>query len=63
MTKLAKEPWDFIFAAGDDWTDEALFGVLPAQAISIRVGLRPSAARFLVERPEELMEILEDLMK
>ena len=63
VTKLAKEPWDFIFAAGDDWTDEALFGVLPAQAISIRVGLRPSAARFLVERPEELMEILEDLMK
>lgn len=62
-TDLAKEPWDFIFAAGDDWTDEALFEVLPGEAISIRVGLQPSAARFNVERPDDLVAILEGLVK
>src|SRR2546427_819054 len=36
VTRLGREPWDFIFAAGDDWTDEALFAALPRSAFSIR---------------------------
>jgi trehalose 6-phosphate synthase/phosphatase len=62
-TDLAKERWDFLLAAGDDWTDESLFQVLPAEAISIRVGLHPTAARFNVERPEDLVAILEAIAK
>ncbi|MFN8534026.1 MAG: bifunctional alpha,alpha-trehalose-phosphate synthase (UDP-forming)/trehalose-phosphatase [Dehalococcoidia bacterium] len=35
---LTQGDWDFIVALGDDWPDEALFGVLPQHAFTIRVG-------------------------
>jgi trehalose 6-phosphate synthase/phosphatase len=35
---LANGTWDFIVALGDDWPDEALFGVLPKSAYTVRVG-------------------------
>ena len=58
---LSHEPWDFIFAAGDDRTDESLFAILPSGAFSIRVGFAASAARFNVRGPEELVDVLEAL--
>lgn len=61
--ELSKESWDFILAAGDDRTDEALFEVLPIDAFSIRVGLAASAARFNVEGPADLIELLATLMR
>lgn len=51
--------WDLILAAGNDWTDEALFAALPPHAISFRVGIAPSASKFNVESIEEMLSLLE----
>ena len=61
-THLAREPWDFIVAAGDDWTDEALFASLPPSAFSIRVGITASAARLNVESVADILDLLESLV-
>jgi trehalose 6-phosphate synthase/phosphatase len=52
---------DFLFAVGDDWTDEDLFHVLPAHAYSIKVGLGPSAARWHVAGQGEIAPLLKML--
>ena len=61
QTRLAQEPWDFILAMGDDWTDESLFSVLPPGSFSVRIGLSASSARFNVESAEDTLQILERL--
>ncbi|OGY21482.1 MAG: hypothetical protein A2126_04050 [Candidatus Woykebacteria bacterium GWB1_45_5] len=57
---LSKENWDFILAVGDDWTDESLFNALPKYPFcySIRVGFTPSAARFNLRSPKEVVGLL-----
>ena len=62
-TRLAGRPWDFIFAAGDDWTDESLFEVLPPSAISVRVGFMASAARYNVGSSEDVLALLEEFCR
>ncbi|OPL10807.1 MAG: trehalose-6-phosphate synthase [Firmicutes bacterium ML8_F2] len=58
-----EQPWDFIMAAGDDWTDEDIFAVLPEKAWSIKVGFVPfTRARFFLESPEKLKNILRNLI-
>ena len=58
---LARIPSDFILAAGDDWTDEDLFAVLPAKAFSIKVGMRVSKARYNVRSYRDVRSLLEQL--
>ena len=53
--------FDFILAAGDDETDEALFKALPAWAYTIRIGLTPSNARYNVSDYSLFLKILKDL--
>jgi trehalose 6-phosphate synthase/phosphatase len=60
---LARQNWDFVFAAGDDYTDEDLFAVLPADAYSIKVGYSISKARFNLDSVHELRLLLEELIK
>jgi len=60
---LKKQKWDFILAAGDDYTDEELFAVLPQNAYSIKVGYSISKARFNVDSVGELRLLLEELIK
>jgi trehalose 6-phosphate synthase/phosphatase len=60
---IARQKWDFIFAAGDDYTDEDLFVVLPESAYSIRVGRGISKARFNLDSVYELRLLIEDLIK
>ncbi len=49
---------DFIFAAGDDFTDESIFNVLPDSAYSIKVGLGYSRALYSVLSVREIRDIL-----
>jgi trehalose 6-phosphate synthase/phosphatase len=59
---LEQEPApDFTLAAGDDWTDEDLFRVLPATSYSFKVGLSPSHARFNMRDPAEVLRLLRTL--
>ena len=46
MKWINSEKWDFIFAVGDDTTDEDTFKVLPRDAYSLKVGEISSEARF-----------------
>jgi len=58
---LAKDKWDFILAAGDDYTDEDMFSILPESAYSIKVGYGISKARFNLDSVNELRGLLEEL--
>jgi trehalose 6-phosphate synthase/phosphatase len=53
--------WDFILAAGDDYTDEDMFRALPARAQSFKIGYGGSAARFSVGGVRQFRSILEEL--
>jgi trehalose 6-phosphate synthase/phosphatase len=60
---IKKKEWDFILAIGDDWTDENTFSVLPIIAYSIKVGPRPSQARFTLDSPPFVLWLLKELVK
>jgi trehalose 6-phosphate synthase/phosphatase len=51
-----------ILAAGDDRTDEDMFGALPPNAFSIRVGSGATAAKLRVESPRTLLGLLARLV-
>jgi trehalose 6-phosphate synthase/phosphatase len=51
-----------ILAAGDDRTDEDMFGALPPSAFSIRVGSGATAAKLRVESPRTLLGLLARLV-
>ncbi len=56
-----RPPIDFLLAAGDDATDEEMFGLLPPTAWSLHVGSAASCARFSLESPAALRELLQEL--
>jgi len=60
---MAKDKWDFIFVAGDDYTDEDMFSILPESAYSIKVGYGISKARFNLDSVYELRSLLEQLIE
>jgi trehalose 6-phosphate synthase/phosphatase len=49
---------DFIFCAGDDYTDEDMFDTLPKTAATIKVGLGHTNAKYQVEKPENILALL-----
>jgi trehalose 6-phosphate synthase/phosphatase len=54
---------DFIFAAGDDQTDEDLFRALPRTAFTVRVGIPHSHAAFHLRDHVEVREVLKALLE
>jgi len=53
--------FDFVFAAGDEKTDEMLFRHLPDSAYSISVGAAPSVSRFKVSDIAQLLGLLKKM--
>lgn len=53
----------FVLAAGDDRTDEDLFGALPDRAWTVKVGAGPSQARYFLDSPAQLRALLERMAK
>lgn len=55
-------PADFVFCAGDDYTDEDMFRELSSDpaAITVKVGQADTAARHSVASPSKLLTVLED---
>jgi len=62
-TWLTREKWDFIFAAGDDYTDESMFETMPNEAYTIRVGQSIGQARYNIENVGKLKALLKDFMR
>jgi len=60
---LKDKPYDFIFAVGDDTTDEDLFKSLPETAITIKVGIKKSFAKYSARSYTEVRKLLESLVK
>jgi trehalose 6-phosphate synthase/phosphatase len=59
---IAERDWDFVMAAGDDYTDEEMFSVLSEEAYSIRVGIAASKARFNVDSAGDIRRLLKKLV-
>ena len=60
---IAQDGWDFLLAAADDYTDEEMFAVLPADAYSIKVGIGASRARFNVDAVRDMRSVLRRLLE
>jgi trehalose 6-phosphate synthase/phosphatase len=60
---ISKDNWEFLLAAGDDYTDEEMFNVLPDNAYSIKVGFGASKARFNVEGVKQMRSLLVELAR
>lgn len=60
---LVDNNYDFILGVGDDWTDEYLFRELPEEAITIKVGLRNTSAKYNIESPAKVRALLSELVK
>lgn len=56
--KLVGKNYDFIFAIGDDWTDEFMFRELPEEAITVKVGIKKTNARYYVKNTDKVRNIL-----
>ncbi len=55
---LLDATYDFIFAIGDDWTDEHMFKELPADAYTVKVGLKKTVAQYYVEDINQVYDLL-----
>lgn len=54
---------DFVFAAGDDYTDESMFSALPKSAHTVKVGFGETEARYQVGRLEKILALVESMSK
>ncbi|UZR92339.1 bifunctional alpha,alpha-trehalose-phosphate synthase (UDP-forming)/trehalose-phosphatase [Chondrinema litorale] len=55
---LNEGKYDFVFAIGDDVTDEDTFAAMPDTAYTVKVGLTATVANYNVKSPEEVREVL-----
>ena len=55
---LGESDYDFVFAIGDDWTDEFMFQELPQSAITVKVGIQKTQAKYHVESTKRVRELL-----
>ncbi|MFC1761677.1 bifunctional alpha,alpha-trehalose-phosphate synthase (UDP-forming)/trehalose-phosphatase [Planctomycetota bacterium] len=58
---LSQDAWSFILAAGDDTTDEDMFRALPELACTLKIGPGLSEARYNLDAPSELHDLLASL--
>ncbi|MBN1510173.1 MAG: bifunctional alpha,alpha-trehalose-phosphate synthase (UDP-forming)/trehalose-phosphatase [Sedimentisphaerales bacterium] len=59
---LAHAPYDFILAIGDDKTDEDLFRVLPAEALTIKIGITASLAKYNLKDQQGVVHLMDRLL-
>jgi len=59
---LENDKYDFILAIGDDKTDEDLFGAIPEDGYSIRVGLTQSVAKYNFRKQTDVIVLLNKLI-
>ena len=59
MRVFSQKEYDFVFAIGDDWTDEFMFQELPDSAITVKVGRQKTQARYYVDSIKNVRDLLE----
>ena len=50
--------YDFVFAIGDDWTDEFMFQELPEDAVTVKVGRQKTQAKYYVDSIKNVRALL-----
>ncbi|MCH4183012.1 MAG: bifunctional alpha,alpha-trehalose-phosphate synthase (UDP-forming)/trehalose-phosphatase [Prevotella sp.] len=60
---LSGAPYDFIFAIGDDTTDEDMYRALPDTGISVNVGQTASRARYSLKSQKEVLPFLNRMIQ
>lgn len=58
MRIFAEEEYDFVFAIGDDWTDEFMFQELPDEAVTVKVGRQKTQAKYYIDGIKNVRELL-----
>ncbi len=61
LTRLTNKKFDFIYGMGDDWTDEFLFKSLPQGAVTVKVGIMNTQARYYIDSFKESRKLLAKL--
>ncbi len=59
MRVFSEKEYDFVFAIGDDWTDEFMFQELPETAITVKVGRQKTQARYYVDSIKNVRDLLD----
>ncbi|NJB72077.1 trehalose 6-phosphate synthase/phosphatase [Saonia flava] len=60
---LGEDAYDFVFAIGDDWTDEYMFQELPESTVTVKVGVQKTQAKYFVENTKKVRELLKQFTK
>ena len=60
--KIVEKSHDFIFAIGDDTTDEYLFGELPERSFTIKVGSKDSVAKYNISSIKKVHEMIKNFI-
>jgi trehalose 6-phosphate synthase/phosphatase len=55
---ILNQKYDFIFCIGDDWTDEFMFQDLPEEAVTVKVGVANTSARYYVDDTDQVRALL-----
>jgi len=63
MRMLGEDVYDFVFAIGDDWTDEFMFQELPESTVTVKVGRHKTSAKYFVENTQKVRELLKSFVK
>lgn len=58
MRIYAEQDYDFVFAIGDDWTDEFMFQELPEESVTVKVGRQKTSAKYFVDNTKNVRDIL-----
>ena len=56
---IQNQNYDFIFAVGDDFTDEDMFSALPPEAFTVKIGLGNTNARYFLKCWQSMRLILQ----
>lgn len=59
---LSLDNYDFVFAMGDDTTDEDMFRVLPEEAFTIKVGKMSQLARYTLRSQSKVLPFINKLI-
>ena len=60
---LGTAPFDFILAIGDDKTDEDLFRALPAEALTFKIGISASLAKYNLKDQRQVSRLMDRLLE
>ncbi len=60
---LGEGDYDFVFAIGDDWTDEFMFQELPDETVTVKVGRQKTQARYFLDSIGEVRGLLQKFVE